>query len=71
MEGAMKSRPFSHHLTTIAHWASVLVDCLEQMLKVLWNPPNYSGLQNRCNVWPFLTELNVVLNRVGIALRVG
>ena len=31
----------------------------------------YSGLQNRCNVWPFSTELNVVLNRVGIALRFG
>ena len=31
----------------------------------------YSGLQNHCNVWPFSTELNVVLNRVGIALRVG
>ena len=31
----------------------------------------YSGLQNCCNVWPFSTKLNVVLNRVGIALSVG
>ena len=31
----------------------------------------YSGLQNRCNVWPFSTGLNVALNRVEIALRVG
>ena len=27
----------------IAHRAPILVDRLEQMLKVLWNPPNVMG----------------------------
>ena len=60
----------------------VVVVCLHgQHIKLhghhLWNPlpffhqVRYSGIQNRCNVWPFSTGLNVALNKVGIVLRVG
>src|SRR6266705_2784088 len=28
----------------------------------------YSGLKNRCNVWPFLIGCDVVLNRAGITI---
>ena len=34
---------YPHHLTTVAHRAPVLVDRLEQMLKVFRNPPNVMG----------------------------
>ena len=52
---------------------SLMIASIFQYLLSLgaWTHCKYSGLQNRCNVWPFLTELNVVPNRVGIALRIG
>ena len=52
-------------------WSWDYKETKSEVTLVLYRHYIYSGLQNCCNVWPFLTELNVVLNRVGIALRVG
>ena len=66
------------HVASIAHVTSNPSPLIPSTTAALAAPSipiivkgiTYSGLQNCCNVWPFSTELNVALNRVGIALRV-